>query len=519
MTRTSELFVIGARDITPPQGRVTVELRSASTGRLRKRVVVENALMDWYKAAVLRNGGRGSFEVLAPTTAAVSGGVNPLQYPQGNGQVTPGPGSLYALNYPDRWPNLMGVAKNMTNWLWATAANVAPDATKMQIPTVGGPEVTGGAKIDGSSYAADGIQNKRGALNLTLSGQTWDQVRTVVDFATGEGNGTYRSIGIGTLINERISPGGLRAFPPCVRYVAANTANTPVQEVSALFTTAQQSLACALGVNNNLWSLQSGFELMHFDLAQRSTLVNGTEFPVNTFTVTAGNVPGSGGPLGPVIQPTATDFWVARNQTLYRCVTPVANVAMTVLNTYNLAGTLGAEVINDIAFDGTNLYLLTDTRVYVVNPATGASTSNWLHGRTGGTAGYQTIEWDAAEQLLWINFVDRTTGGVARWGMASGSLIPLNQDSLICYGYTTAGTLTKWNMGRPAGDSSTATPGRQLNAMSPDGRFVIRIGSTGGATNAQELYGPSMASHALLPSDVIKTSDDTLRIIYDFNFA
>lgn len=516
MTRTSELVAIGTRDLVPPQGRVTLELRSATSGRLRKRVQVENALMDWYKAAVLRNGGRGRFDVTAtiPNPWVGPTGANPLGIAQGAGGVVPAERSITGLAVPGRWPADSGVARNASGWLWATAANVSPDATKTHIPTVAGVEVTAGGLLSSATWVPDGVQNKRGTLNTALSGRTWDRIRMVVDFSTSEGNGTYRSIGIGTLVNQRLAPGGLRPFPAALNaaaFIPSSVTSTPTG--GNPLTTINNTYHVRPGYNSDMWFVDTSFRLNRLNLLVGVQGTAGVQ-------ISAANVPGSGGPLGPVTQPTPTDFWVARNQVLYRCVTPVANVAMTVTNTYNLAGTLGAEAILDMTYDGTNLYLLTLTKVYVVDPATGASTSNWTHSLSGGTLGYQSIGYDAAEQLLWINFVDRTTGGTIQWGAtASGSPLVLNFDSLICYGFTTAGTLTKWHMGRHTGtQGSTQTSSRQISGIRTDGLVIGRLNNDANS-DIYDFFGPSMASHALLGSDVVKTSNDVLRITYDFDFA
>lgn len=518
MTRTSELVAIGTRDITPPEGRVTLELRSANTGRLRKRVEVDNALMDWYKAAVPRNGGRGGFyqspgPAPASTFSGLSSGINPTYFAQLTSPFTPVISEQAERGQfdPTRWPSIAGVAKNCTNWLWATNQNVTPDAAAFHIPTLTS-EVTAGVQLASTAYAAVGIQNKRGAINQALTSWTWDRIRMVVDFATAEGNGTYRSVGIGMLLPETIAPGRLRSFPaPMLEYNPVDVNQRIGSQLdSGMLTTLTHA---STGQAFNYWLVDSAFNLIH--RSYQST--TGTTL----FTVSAANLPGSGGPLGPVIEHTPSDFWIARNQTLYRCVAPVSNAAITPVNTYNLSGTLGAEAILDITFDGTNLYLLTLTQVYVVNPATGGITSNWAHGRSGGTLGNQSIMWDAGEQLLWINFVN--TSGTTRsweWGLAgSGTQVATDVDSLICYGYTLGGVVTKAHMARHGGPSNASQVHvRLLGAARSDGQFWSRLGFTGNQCRLW-LNGPSMATHALLPSDVVKTSDDILRITYDFNFA
>lgn len=512
MTRTSELVAIGVNDVTPPEGRVTLELRSASTGRLRKRVVVENALMDWYKAAVLRNGGRGRFDTLTSSTWR-DYGLNPVWYQQGQGGIVPDEQTLEGWMVPGRWPAVAGVTRLCTNWLWASDANVAPDAGKIHIP-LSGIDVTGGVKIDTSAYTADGIQNRRGTPNLALSLDSYDQNRMVVDFASSEGNGTYRSIGIGNLINQKVSPGGLRPYPAQLRITDPSANTVPSAVTLGVFGVRH----AAMGQNKKIWTVDASFQLSRISVTAATVLAT-------DFTVVAGNVPGSGGPLGPVVEHTPSDFWVARNQTLFRCVAPVSNAAITPVNTYDLSATLGAEAILDITFDGTNLYLLTLTSVYVVNPATGASTSNWTHGLSGGTLGWQSMVYDSAEELLWINFVDQTSGGVVEWGSpTAGSLIALNSNSLVCYGFGVAGgSPTKSHMGRHVGvNGSSQTPGRQLGAIRSDGHFFGRVGTDGtGGSNAHFLtpHGPSMATHALLGADVEKTAADGLRITYDFDWV
>lgn len=496
-------IVPGVHDPIPPEGRISVELLHPDTGRVRKRVRAENALMDWFRKNAAPNGGRG--EGVASSIYQFDS-FNPIQ------ETTLGtPKFPAAAVGPNSWPVYIP-ANNAANWLWATAQNVTPDATKHHIPTGSATgDIVSATKLD-ASWVPDGIQLRRGSIQLASCIRSWDRQRIVTEFGLAYGNGIYRSIGLGSIINQRISPAAMRATPSVV--------NNPLTNNLPDFGWNSGSSVGML--NMNLGRVGHDPDLGVF-WGQTSAIYGGSNLirwdgATEALTVSGANVPGSGGQWSVAVN--GSDFWITRNKVLYRCVKPTSNVAVTVTNTYDLAATIGADTILDVAVNrATNeLYLLTETRVYVVNGVTGASTSNFAHGLTFavGDRPYACIEWSVVEQQLHISCPDAAGSPNEGWGYnAAAPANYLSPPTCLIHGFTAAGAAAKMLM-VPQFNTRTSTN----RAYSGTYMGLTESGfAMASRTSDPYILGPSMATHALLGSDVEKTAADALRITYDFDFV
>ena len=494
--------IIPGRTVVPPGGLITLELRNGNNGRLKKKVTAENAVMDWVKASVPTNAARGW------SGNEYTDGLNPLACANDAGLVPNRP--FWESYKPVGW--YPGTILGALSWLFATPADANISLSELDIPTGrDDAEVTAGVKLSGT-FANDGIQLKRGTIVPADCYKTWNQSRVVGTWSTVQGNGTWRSLGFGSLINQEIAPGGLR-----VKKMALNTGiSSGAQNQPSVYSTGSAITGWSvdrakLAVNTDgAWG-RTGTSLVYLD------------FPSNAveFTVTAANKPG--GAVWSMCD-TPTDFWIISAGLLYRCTTPVDASAITVLNTYNLSATVGTVGQQEMAFDGTSLWIMTETDVYEVNPTTGALTgTSWPHGLTVPNPAL-SIEWDGTQQLLWLNNQESTTGDDLGWGVGGfgqfswrGTPEP---DSFVCHGFTTLGVKKLTTMGAQRSTATDQqTPYRQLNMMTEDGTKCALQASWDASPIYSYVMGPSMASRAVLPADIVKTTDDTMTITYDWNFA
>jgi hypothetical protein len=504
MSKTT--IVPGVHDLIPPDGRMTLELLHPDTGRVRKRVQAENAIMDWFRKNVVVNGGRGN-----PSPYSLTNANNSLD--QFNPFIADKPMAWYA-NKPYGWPASSG-PNVVSTWLWATNQNVTPDSTRLFIPTNNAAaDVTSGTKVD-LSFAPDGVQFKRGSVQFASCLRTWARTRIVTEFGLAYGNGIYRSLGFGSLVNQRNGT-GMRATPCMAGHTPngaqPNSALGIVYGVPGSNSPNYFSRGCVDYEDGGWWGWRmiSGNDGLYRQTATDTT--GGARL------VLTANHPGSGGQISYAVN--GSDFWVARNQTLYRCVKPVADVAMTVTNTYALAGTLGAQTIFDIAIDrvANKVFLLTSSHVHVINGVTGAAESSFAHGITIVEPNYAAIEWSKPESLLFINPARSTGGTDSGWGGATAATSLVGVDGCPVYAFTTLGVAsTKALMLSQYGPVNTNNAWYSGYVCLNDWGMAIQTRLISGGYLMP--YGPSMASHALLGADFEKTAADALRITYDFDFA
>ena len=509
---------------TPPGGVVTLELKSANTGRTLKKVSVENALMGWYESRITQNANRG----WKHSGEANWGSVNYSTEFQGFDPLT-----VFAAARPEfQEAAYAGFTKGRTNWfpfspalsaywLWATDSSAAVDTSALEIPVTGGAaslgEVTAGADLV-ETFAADGIQNKRGTVTPGACSWTWAQQRVQVDFASSVGNGVYRSIGLGSLEPQRIAPGGLRANRPALHsFSVARNYNFQLYLGVGLY---GERFSIGRPGSNAIWAVQeNGLNIAYWD-------VDDPDY--SSFTSTYGGTstpPGTG--ANTVCVDTASDFWVLRNGQLYRCDTrPPAT--LNVVNTYDLTGSLASPTSHflDMCFDGTDLRIVDSVNVHTVSTTTGAVTSSWAHGITdpGTPSPKFSIVWNAVTSELYVNWwAGNTAGPDEGWGKYAqiGQFsIRGPADSAVIHRFTSAGTKVGALMGiQTSPYTDEQSPHAQICLMDADG---VMSGSTGQydfSIRRLGMHGPSMATHALLGADLTKTDSETLTVTYDFNYA
>ena len=519
---THEVIIPG-RTLVPPQGLITLELRNATNGRLRKKVQVENAIMDWWLNAAPYNKGVGYRDKITTSTSSNPGmydSLNPLANAVEYSIVPPRSVNPLA-DY--KQPGFFPSGTPQPQWVWASGSDAAVDTGKTNIPTVDPlGDLTAAAKLQ-AAFVADGIQNRRGTLDPGACFRNWDQQRVVVKFSTAQGNGIYRSIGVGSCTSQTIAPGGLRPAWQPVGTVGASIPNGTLDNHYAFVRAywpeiANQAKRCWLSEASDVLWIQNAnnSDLYRVDLndTDQTQPVNWVDY--NTQFPGASN-------LSWAVYETAADFWMLKAGILYRCaINPAQNTPIVALNTYDLSGTLSGATMN-LTFDGTNLWIIDDTHVRAVNPVTGAFTgANFAHGIvTADANALASIQWDPAEQLLWVNRQPQTSGSDSGWGYAATGQFSwrIEPDNCVVRGFTTAGVQQKAFMGvhRTAYTDEQLASG-QINAMTSDGQKMMTCFGADGSPVPGTMV-PSMITHAVLGADLEKTSDDTLAITYDFNYT
>lgn len=503
----------------PPDGVVTLELRSAATGRLRKRVTQENALMDWYKNTITRGDRRGDLTNTYPGINSESWewqGMDPLRFLARDNSTL----------REARWLGLGGgrtgwFPDNSTNtsagWLWGTDQNIAVDSTQMEIPVGGASangEVTGGAYL-ADPWTLDGIQNKRGTIDAAASSWTWAQQRIVCTFGASIGNGVWRSVGLGGLQPQRIAPGGLRACRLATLVQSGAPNSFQWYRPWTLRIQGRRFAPGRPGSNSMYVVSDSGASIAWWDLTDDST-------PSISFNGTATAPAGTG--ISAVVD-TASDFWVLRDGILSRCDTRPP-VALNVVNTYDLSASFtGNSLYYAMTFDGTDLRIMDETTVHTVSTTTGAITGSFAHGLSNAaTLKKYEMAWNPATSELYLCLTNGdNTSASEGWGFATASgQFNWNGtgDDTCIHRFTSAGSKTGTLMGThetPYTDQQDVN--NQISFFTDDGVFSGSCHEIDSSLHELGIHAPSMASHALLGADLTKTAAEILTVTYDFNYA
>lgn len=508
--------VIGTRDLIPPQGRVSVELYNPDTGRVRKKVRAENAILDWLAEQIAPNQGRGPGASFLGTP--FQSGLGPLQgiiqlgnLPYDQYQLTTGRVDL--IEQPGAWP-FQCPPMALNQWLWATDSSAAVDTTARHIPgTDGVGEVTAGVYLR-SQFAADGVQNKRGYLDIAACERSYTRTRIVAELLPGIGDGTYRSIGLGSLLHLETGTGGLRACPGSVGGGAAwletggpgvvggadqgyanftdfgSVGNDPDKNVAYASTSVISSVAY---------------------LFDHTTTGVPTSFTHGYGSVLLGYAPLTG----------AGNFWIGQGQNLHRGNRTGVVPYHSTVETVDISASLGAEEILNVTHNGVDtIWVLTDTRVFTFDAGgTKTITGSWLHNLTF-TSRQPNFGWDGT--YLWITIGNNGQVAAPQWGVSvgTGSAVPI--DDLVSRAFTTAGADTGLRFVTPnvvvnAGGTSS------MDASGPatfigDGDFFWKSMALSTSEYGMIFHNSTMGTHALLPSDIVKGPTDALRITYDFTF-
>lgn len=507
-----EYIVPGVRDLIPPQGRVTVQLTNPETGKVKHEVQVENMIMNCWLAQANTHA-RGALD-RDDTRTQYQPNFSPVA---ANADAGFARDSLYAhLGRPGIWPSLYS---GYMPWLWASDKNIAPNANRTCPPhtTISNGNFTGHARLDLAHTSVAGRLN-RGTVIASESWHKYDQSRVSVEFGSTEANGTYRSIGVGRLASHIDENRCISSPIGCNQTVQLRQVDSQIMnrgsDLMALGTSILRS--AAFEDTNHFWFSNTANNLYVYD------------WETNTKTTgpSGGSVAGTG-QIGIALQ--GGYLWLVRDKQLFKCAKYTGG-SLSVLNTYNHATPLGAENFLDITSDGTNLYALTLTKVFVLNPADGSNTSSWTHGLTHSeNVVCNNIEWDPANQHLWVFFgtvsnPQHTQGDPANyvweWVNDYQHWYPGRAENQRVFSFSTAGVALPYSFVMPCAGAYFQPRG--FTGIDSQGWVgVLCVYDTNQGVYAQQPVhlGGMIGSHALLPSDVVKTVADGLKIRYDFDFA
>lgn len=507
-----EVIVPGVRDLIPPQGRVTVQLTNPETGKVKHEVKAENMIMNSWLAQVNVHG-RGAFDSndnrnqFQPNFSPVAG----------NNDAGFTREYIWAhLGRPGIWPSL---CSGYMPWLWASDKNITPLATRTCPPhtTISNGNMTGHARLDLAHTSVTG-QFNRGTVIASESWHKYDESRVSVEFASTEGNGTYRSIGVGRIASHYIQNRCIVSPIGCDQTPNLRVADSQsMSRSSNLLNIGSVWLrSAAFEDSNHFWFSTTGNNLYVFDWETR-TLTTGPS---------GGSVAGTN-QIGIAVQ--GGFLWLVRDKQLFKC-SKYTGGSLSILNTYNLATPLGAEIFYDITSDGTNLYGLTATKVFVMNPADGTVTTSWTHGLThSDTPTCNNIEWDPANLHLWVflgtddqaPYVNGVTTDISWvWNGSDYAYTGSRTENQRVYSFSTAGVALPYSFMMVCQGYTLRPQG--FTGIDPQGwtGFLAGYDQNSGVYSQTPVHlGGMIGSHALLPSDVIKTSADGLKIRYDFDFA
>lgn len=519
------IIVPGVHDLIPPQGRVTVQLTDPDRPwRVRKEVMAENAVMNWWLSGVKDDGFLGDFEddteIQYKTGFSLNGAATNATFSHKSWAA----GKFNSIE--GRWPGRYG---NYIDHFWASSANVTPDADKPWIPTNDATgQITAWGNLDVAA-AVDAVNYpERGTLVAAESWSTWEQSRMVLEWSTDQGNGTWRSAGIGQII---ASTSGAGATPhpfcmylrtPALRNVSQyNMVNARVGGVTTFGAGSTREITSMHHSDyDRLWSIDRDGQMACFDMSIWAAV-----YGITDTGLTDDRCYG--------IAWLNDRLWVVSNANanLYEYDDDLS--ALTLNSTIDMTANISGDTIYDITTDGTDLYVLGSSNVHKFDN-TGTYQSSWAHGLTleiyGNYHQHPGIEYDPAMDGLWVatgnndrnatgSNVTTPWGGVydsndAAWGNGT--------ERTHLFNLAGADQNRTWNpMWYISDDPYMQTS--SITGMSPQGWHFW--GTSGYYLNGQDNYaynfsqGPSAASHAILPSDVIKTSSDALKVVYDFDFT
>jgi len=506
-----EIIVPGVHDLIPPQGRVTVRLLDPDRPwRIRKEVKEENAIMNWWLSAA-NKGYRGGWD--NDTVIRQVPGFSPNVANTTSGFVNSSP--FVPMGKPGYWPGRYG---NYVNKFWASDQDVTPDADKPWIPTNNNTDgaLTAFSPTDVIT-SLDVTKLARGTPVASESWSKWDQARTVMEWGTTQGNGTWRSVGFGEVQHKRIDneacPGLFYGYQktPLKRDSRASGVVYDSGSINSFDTPDSMSFESA----TLLWATRGDGYIASLNPSIWTWITSYISFGTGT------------GRMG--IVGKAPDVWVTRNKNLYRVDPDISSISIT--NTYDLSSNITESDIIDITTDGTDFYLLSTTHVHKVNTS-GVWQSSWAHSLTASAVYYANIrgniEYDPNMNHLWISMdsVGTTTSAIIprNWSqyIDSDNDCSFEHDDFRVRSFSLAGTALNY-ISKPGWNSTYATRGLPtgLTGMDPQGwvSFVADI-YAGDVTNGRVYpLGPNAVSHSNLGSDIVKTSSDSLQVIYDFDFS
>jgi hypothetical protein len=512
-------IVPGIRDHIAPNGRVTVELRDDRTGKLRYREQKDNAIASWYLDAIA--------DVFR---------VSPDYFLFGRAD---GVATDYAFNRG------VDIARriNEGRYQWAGNSHFNVFGTYSRVwystntvaidPDVGW--------IPGSVVGACATRQPETHPNLNIGSitsayQDSDVSSISCEWHTTRGNGTFQTVGTGAVMpdqrtsgnSHRILSGGTYStgnwttthlhqnWDLGALYVGTNNGFVPPFSAAALnyhsiaITPAQWFMKQANGSmvvatptdivanNQNLW-FPTAYTVTNANLGTPNTTYNGITTHDGKLWIISG-----------------TNVW--RNYNL-----PIASATPTVNANGTFTGFTDTGVI-DICSDGTSIYILGQTKVFVFNPATQAITSSWDHNLTefaSKTTTTASIAFDPKTQMLWLGTNEPYPSG----GFSDVAAPPSPQTRFgIAWAFSVGGATTPYIRTYPISYSSNSEgisptfagfPRIFLSNGMALGHLAQQNSSNAGAFSSY----PNMKSAVLLDNPVTKTSSDTLKITYEFSYS
>lgn len=527
---SKRLLVPGVRELASPRGVVTVELTDADRPwRVKKRVRAENAVMDWWLSAntyqgvsEVRNDDyltyKPCFVPMAACTntdfdAGLAISINAGRY-----------GSI-----PGKWPGRQG--SNHMPWFYATSGDATPDSSKPWVMT--NSHADGGVTAVANTEQVAPLDNEilcRGTVVPAESYATFDQARFTLEWGTDQGNGIWRTAGLGAPTYRSVGNqqnmacsdlylaghGALRdqyGLQHVWRNIGYSTFKDPVGDgyytqsmhyysTTELYTVTRQMYIGKFNPRDWEWTYnQIATGIAVSDQGAGICRLNGSLWIVNS------------------------------SANLYKVQEDFSS-SVTVDSTIDLTASIGGDGLHDITTDGTHLYILGTDNVHKVDN-TGSYVSSWAHGKDllegSSNASVPAIEYDPGMGHLWVAnaqpaIVNTTATSRSRWGNINTNDWSSNSDPERVWSFGLDGSQLSYTYHPSYSYTDDAyTMSKAITGMDPQG--WVFWGTSCWAYSPFRIYGhanplgPNTASQALLPSDVEKTSSEALKVVYDFDFT
>lgn len=534
--------VPGVHDLISPEGRVCVEILD-DRGRVVQKVKSDNAIMNFWNESMKRYV-RGADQNFWPQISTTTFGYHfhghtvSLAVEKDSGRTLD---QWYLFGLNEGWP-VLGHPSNFADGMRNVILSDSTEAVNPDEFIFPGEM---GAYTNLREQYAPAVNTKRGNLNTVTSYRTPTSLRYVCEWGTAYGNGTHNSVGIGNVVQAATA--ATHSYPCLSPYLSLHTraggtaivdssngvGNTgTIHNSHPLHGSSSHSVFAAAGLpanintpllsgvrvaNDEFWTVQSGIAGNNLS---RKDFSNLSAAPFSAATAAAGHVVTGptnttigGGTARTAVTAIGADLWLAYQGTLKRCAKPT-NTSLSVTNTYTPGG---IENCVDMCTDGTNIYWLGATTVYVIDPVTGTISTSWAHGLTG-TMG--NIVWGGANSPYLIISYEATS-----LPTVSTNVSITARSSWLAALRTTAGAARgTFQIPSPAYSSTPSngnTSGGLIMPLTSDRKHWIGpSGNNGAFTSTPQVYlfGPSHMSRTVLGSPVVKTSANSMRVTYEFTF-
>lgn len=534
MTRVFEPISL-IRDLAPPEGRVTVELLDERGLRVVQRERADNAILTHWNETMKLNI-RGQDNSQAESQGYMFHGNDATFLNTNTDMKASAAGSQWykalQLGLPV-WSTPIAV-RNGIRSIMLSDSTQAVNADEYLFPG----EMTAFCYMP-EAYAPS-TNLRRTQLVVASSTRTPTALHYVAEWGTAYANGTHNSVGVGGVTwPASLAAAGapyLSIYPTQTASASNGGASdvpltsTPAATFNPWYlpiTSGRSVIGASTYTSSSDVPYISGFRVSDSEWWICPSLTAGNNLlKINAFTATVEPFTANSAAAGVAVTgPTmttigastnrcgvcaiSTDLWLAYGTTLKRCVKPTTT-SLTVSNTYTPSG---VGTLIDLTTDGTDLYWLDSTKVWVISASTGAVTSSWTHGLTGTM---QNITYGIQPNRLYISYI--ATGVTAAVWNGSGTA----RTPFYIGAFTVAGTAS----GTSAFPSQTYSSGITTTTsgliMPLDALNKHWLGYSLGNINmilpGLRILGPSHISRTVLGSPVTKTSANSMRVIYEFGF-